>query len=78
MAGAVETTRSEVTYELDLEHTDIVDMMNDADLESGDVDVDQEFELVLRRANGSDILLKDMTTTDTLVIRYKKVTIESA
>lgn len=79
MASKKETSRTEETFEFTLAHEDVVDMMNDPDvlIDSGDVDEEQEFQILLRRSNGSEILLRDMTSTDELVFRFRRVTIET-
>lgn len=78
MATSNERVRTETTYEFDLEHADIVGMMNDPQvlLEGGNVDGEQVFQLVLRKETGGEIVLKDLNPTDTLVIRYSKVVTE--
>jgi hypothetical protein len=78
MANKNTGTRTETAYEFALTHEDIVSMMNDPQvlLEGGDVSDDQEFQLILKKSNGSEILLRDMKSTDTLIFRYKKVDIE--
>lgn len=77
MAGKTTTTRQEKTFDLVLDHADLVDMMNDPEvlLDGGTVSEDQSFQLVLRKSSGAESILKDMSATDTLVVRFKKVTI---
>lgn len=77
MASKVQVNRTENTYELRLEHADIRDMMNDPDvlIYAGNVSENQGFSVVLRRASGQELILKEMKSTDTLILRFKKVII---
>lgn len=77
MPSKKETERSEQTFDLILDHADLVDLMNDGQvlIDGGDVADDQEFQIVLKRCNGSETVLKTMIDTDKLVIRFTKVTI---
>lgn len=77
MAYRVQVDRVDNTFDLRFEHADIVDMMNDPDvlIDDGNVSSFQPFDIVLLRANGTEIVLKEMTQTDTIVFRFKKVTI---
>lgn len=76
MGTKAEITKSETTYQIELSHADIRQIMNDADVEldDGDVQSSQNFELVLKKSSGAEVILKDMTSTDTLIVRFKKVT----
>jgi hypothetical protein len=80
MAHKTDTIRTEETFDLVLRHPDIVDMMNDPQvlIDDGNVQPTQEFQLVLRKQNGGEIILKDMTPNDKLIIRFKKITVTSA
>lgn len=71
------TERKEQTFDLALTHADLVDLMNDpqALVYDGNVEDDQEFEIVLRKSSGAEVILKTMGENDTLVIRFRKVTI---
>lgn len=71
------TERKEQWFDLTFTHADMVDLMNDEQVQiyDGDVSPTQEFTLLLRKASGAEQILKDMTPTDTLVVRFKKVTI---
>lgn len=71
------TERKEQWFDLTFTHADMVDLMNDEQVQiyDGEVPDDQEFDLLLRRSNGSEVLLKEMRPTDTLIVRFKKVTI---
>lgn len=77
MASKVEINRTENTYELRLEHTDIRDMMNDPNvlIYDGNVSATQPFDIVLKKAGGQELILKQMNSTDTLILRFKKVNI---
>jgi hypothetical protein len=77
MASKVQVNRTENTYELRLQHADIRDMMNDPNvlIENGDVSETQEFTIVLMRSSGQELILKTMGPTDTLILRFKKITI---
>lgn len=77
MASKVQVNRTENTYELRLEHADIRDMMNDPDvlIYDGNVAETQGFSVVLKRSNGQELILKEMKSTDTLILRFKKVII---
>lgn len=61
-------------YEFDMSHHDIVNMMNDPQvlIEGGNVSEDQIFQIILKKSNGTEILLKTMAQTDTLIFRFKK------
>lgn len=71
------TERKEQWFDLCFTHADMVDLMNDEQVQiyDGDVSPTQEFQLLLRKSSGAEQILKDMTPTDTLVVRFKKVTI---
>lgn len=75
MANTNTKQRSEATYEFQITQTDIVGMMNDPQvaLEGGHVDSNQTLQLVLKKPNGSEIVLKDMQQSDILVFRYSKI-----
>lgn len=77
MANKKEYSRTEERFDLEISHPDIVSMMNDDDvlLNGGEVDTDQAFQVILRKENGTEIVLKEMTGADTLVFRFTKVTI---
>lgn len=79
MASTNERTRTEKKFEFNIEHADLVDMMNDPEvlLNGGNVSEDQTFTLFLRKSNGSEIILKDMGPTDTLVVKFNVVTVEN-
>jgi hypothetical protein len=78
MAGTSEKVRTETTYVFEMTHSDFLGMMNDPQvlLEGGNVDGDQEFQMVLKKSSGAETLLKVLTPTDTLVLRYTKVATE--
>jgi|694.fasta_scaffold55069_4 hypothetical protein len=80
MASKVQNTRTQNTYELRLHHADIRDMMNDPDvlIYDGNVSATQPFDVVIKRANGQELILRQMNSTDTLILRFKKVTITGA
>ncbi len=77
MASKSEKSRLEETFDFVLSHADIVGMMNDSDvlIDGGTVGSLQEFQLLLKKLNGSETVLKDMVATDSIVIRFKKVTL---
>ena len=74
MVAKREHDKSLTTFELQLSHSDIVDMMNDPEvlLDGGNVSGNQIFEIVSRRVNGAEIVLSKFTTTDTLVMRFSR------
>lgn len=76
MASKNEKQRLEETFEFALEHTDIVNMMNDedVDIDNGNVEEDQVFEIMLEKSNGSQIYLRDLSPTDKVVFRFVRVT----
>ena len=76
MVSKVEKSRLEETFDLVLAHSDFVDMMNDPQvvIDEGPVGENQEFELIMRKANGSEIILRNFTSNDSLIARFKKVT----
>jgi hypothetical protein len=70
--------RTENTFDLVFQHADFVNMMNDSDVTidaSGDVPDDQEFQILFRKGNGPEVVLKDMNADDILTIRFKKVAV---
>lgn len=78
MAFKVQKDNTVATFDLRLAHSDLVDMMNDPQvaIDNGNVSANQQFEIVLISPNGKEtIAQKTMEPTDTLVIRFKKVTI---
>lgn len=79
MASKVEVNRTEDTYELQLQHADIRDMMNDPNvlIYNGNVSANQVFSIVLKKSGGQELILKDMKPNETLILRFKKVTITS-
>lgn len=79
MASKVEVNRTENTYDLRLEHADVRAMMNDPNvlIQNGTVSATQAFTLILRKSNGQETIIKDMTSTDTLIFRFKDVTIST-
>lgn len=79
MASKVEVNRIEDTYELQLQHADIRDMMNDPNvlIYNGNVSANQVFSIVLKKSGGQELILKDMKPNETLILRFKKVTITS-
>ena len=75
MPNTINNTKSIAQFELDLNHPDVVSMMNDSN-----VNLDpsynknaQNFQVIIRKSNGSEILLREMTPTDTLVLRYTRL-----
>lgn len=76
MASKNEKQRLQETFEFSLEHPDIVNMMNDedVDIDGGDVGDEQVFEILLEKANGSQIYLRDLNPTDKVVFRFVRVT----
>ena len=79
MASKVEVNRTEDTYELQLQHADIRDMMNDPNvlIYNGNVSANQVFSIVLKKSGGQVLILKYMKPNETLILRFKKVTITS-
>lgn len=75
MASKAKVTKTQNTYDLRLEHSDIRSMMNDPDvlIDAGNVSETQPFAVILKKANGQETLLKDLNPTDTLVFRFSKV-----
>lgn len=71
-----EPYRKTQDFQLVLTHSDIVNLMNDADvlLDGGHVLTTQQFTVILRKANGSEIQLREMEETDSVVFSYTKVT----
>lgn len=69
------TQRKEQQFDLALTHTDFVSLMNDpqANVYDGTVDENQEFEILIRKSNGSEIMLKTLSVNDTLLVRFTKV-----
>ena len=77
MASTNERTRTEQKFEFTITHEDVVAMMNDPEvlLNGGDVSEDQVFSMVLRKPNGTEILLRDLRPDDTLAFKFGVVTI---
>jgi hypothetical protein len=59
-----------------LVHSDFVDMMNDPQvvIDEGTVGDAQEFTLILKKSNGTEVTLKNLTPSESLIVRFKKVT----
>ena len=76
MVAKRELDKSLATFELQLSHADIIDMMNDPQvlLDGGSVSASQILEIVSRRLNGSEVVLSKFDTTDTLVMRFSRCT----
>lgn len=70
-----QSTRTEQQYEFVLSHTDIVDLMKDAVVGLNPA-VDEQFQIFVRKANGSEISLslRPLYSTDKLVLRYCRAT----
>lgn len=79
MAYKREKSKLEEIFDLALTHEDLVDMMNDPQvmIDGGEVSENQTFQIVLRKSSGTETILKEMSPTDTLVVRFTKVTISS-
>lgn len=78
MAFKVQKDNTIATFDLRLSHADLVDMMNDpqVSIDNGNVAATQTFEIVLISPNGKEtVAQKTMEQADTLVIRFRKVTI---
>jgi hypothetical protein len=76
MAFKVQKTNYENTFDLRLEHADIVDMMNDPQvlIASGNVSSTQPFQILILKPNGSEVIFsREMVSTDTLIIRFKNI-----
>jgi hypothetical protein len=77
MVSKKSSTTSTDIFELTLTHPDILDMMNDPDVNlAGGVENDQVFDVVVRRNSGSEIVAGQFTTTDTLIFRFRKRTVQ--
>jgi hypothetical protein len=76
MVSKVEKSRLEETFDLVLVHSDFVDMMNDPQvvIDEGTVGDAQEFTLILKKSNGTEVTLKNLTPSESLIVRFKKVT----
>lgn len=75
MANTVNNAKSILQFEFDLSHHDIVSMMDDPNvlLDPTYNKNGQNFQVIIRKSNGSEILLREMSPTDTLVLRYTRV-----
>jgi hypothetical protein len=76
VVSKVEKSRLEETFDLVLAHSDFVDMMNDPQvvIDEGTVGENQEFTLILKKSNGTEVILKELKSSDSLIVRFKKVT----
>lgn len=76
MVSKKENLKTDQTFDMIFTHADLVDMMNDPELfiDEGNVADDQLFSIVVRKENGSEIILKEMLLTDKLIVRFTKVT----
>lgn len=76
MVSKNENQKLQETFEFVLTHTDIIDMMNDPDVELDDADVSEEqvLEIVVQKANGSQIYLREFKPTDKVLFRFVRVT----
>jgi hypothetical protein len=76
MVSKKENAVTDKTFDLIFTHADLVDMMNDPQLlvDEGNVADDQLFSIVVRKENGSEVILKEMLLTDKLIVRFSKKT----
>lgn len=76
MVSLREVQKSDISFDFLLSHGDILSMLLDSDVNAngGNIADNQEFQILIERQNGSQIFLKNLTETDTLVIRFKTVT----
>ena len=77
MAFKVQKDNIVATFDLRLSHQDLVDMMNDPQvaIDNGNVSINQNFDIVLLSPNGKETMVqRTMEPSDTLVIRFKKIT----
>lgn len=72
-----ENSRTSEVFELTMTHADILELMNDADvlLDGGGTLSTQIMEIIYKKNSGSEIKLKEFKDTDTVVFRFKKITL---
>lgn len=70
-------TRTEVTYQYEITHDDLVSDMNAAKVvpSPGSVGATQILTVFLKKQNGSQVLLSDLQQTDTLVFQFSTVNV---
>lgn len=75
MPNTINNTKTTAQFELDLNHPDVVSMMNDpnVNLDPDYNKTNQSFQVLIRKSNGSEILLREMLPTDILVLRYTRL-----
>ena len=71
-----EAVTTKESFQFYLQHADVVNMMNDADvaLDDRNVDVNQTFEVWLEKANGSNIYFRDFKTSDKVLFHFFRIT----
>jgi len=64
------------SFQFYIQHEDVVNMMNDADvaLDNRNVDSGQVFEVWLEKANGSKLYLQKLGATDKIMFKFVKMT----
>lgn len=64
------------SFQFYLEHPDVINMMNDANvaLDNRNVDVNQQLEVWMEKSNGSKIYLRDMNVTDKILFQFVRIT----
>jgi hypothetical protein len=77
-ATKIENSRASEVFELTMTHADILELMNDADvlLGGGGTLSTQVMEIIYKKSSGSEIKLKEFKDGDTVVFRFKKVTLQ--
>lgn len=75
MASKSEINKSTETFTFVLDHTDIIDMMNDPQvlIDGGNVGNDQVVSIHLKRPNKSELFLKRMGPNDKILFKFNKV-----
>lgn len=76
MASKNEAQQLKETFKFYLDHSDIVQMMNDADVNIDDRSVasTQTFEIWVEKPNGSKIYLRDFPQSDKIFFQYVRIT----
>ena len=71
-----EAQKLKESFQFYLEHPDVINMMNDANvaLDNRNVDVNQQLEVWMEKSNGSKIYLRDMNVTDKILFQFVRIT----
>lgn len=72
MSTRNEGTKTRTSFEFALAHEDVVNLMNDANVNLNDrnVDAEQVFQIYVQKENGSQIFLREFKPTDKVMFKF--------